>query len=416
MLAFGAGAALLVLIAVAFLLLPLLRKGDSGVTVDRGDSNLQVLRNHQAELDADLRSGILSADQYESACTDLERRVLEESQKSAGTSGAPRIRRWGTPVLIGICLPVFAVLLYLYVGNVDGLDVEAYMQEEAAGLTPERVEMMTRQLAQRLKDEPNDVEGWAMLGRSYMALQQFPDSAQAWGQAAALEPDNASILANYAEALGLAAQGNLDGEPSRLLARALVLDPSHPKALALSGGAAFGRGDYPEAIAFWQRLLQFSGDDEELSNALRAGISQAQSRLDGGTKNAPGTVENAGGAGNNAAAPGAIRGVVSLSPQMTESAGSGDTVFIFVRPADGPRMPLAVARVKVEELPYDFQLDDSMAMIPDRKISDFRKLVVGARVSSSGNAMRASGDIEGFSSPVGPITRDVQVLIDKRVP
>lgn len=416
MVAFGAGAALLVLIAIASLLLPLLRKGDSGVTVDRGDSNLQVLRNQQTELDADLRSGIVSTDQYESACADLERRVLEESQKTSGASGAPGIRKWGMPVLIGLCLPVFAVLLYLYVGNVDGLDVEAYMQEEVAGITPERVEMMTRQLAQRLKDEPNDVEGWAMLGRSYMALQQFPDSAQAWGQAAALEPDNASILANYAEALGLAAQGNLDGEPGRLLARALVLDPSHPKALALSGGAAFGRGDYQEAIAFWQRLLRFSGDDEELSNALRTGISQAQSRIDGGTKNAPGAVANAGGAGNNAAASGSIRGVVSLSPQMTESARSGDTVFIFVRPADGPRMPLAVARVKVEELPYDFQLDDSMAMIPDRKISDFRELVVGARVSSLGNAMRASGDIEGFSSPVGPITSDVEVLIDQRVP
>ena len=400
---FGAIATLLLVITVTVLLIPLLRKSDTEVFVDRGETNLQVLRNQKSELDTDLQSGVLSADQYESACADLERRVIEESQQSvAEAAGAAGQRRWRMPVIVGLLVPVFAVSLYLFLGNVDGLDVEGYMQRQVAAITPERVEDMTRQLAQRLEADPEDVEGWAMLGRSYMALQQFSESANAWQRAAGLAPDDAGILTNYAEALGLASDGKLDGEPTRLLERALDLDPTYSKALALRGGAAFASGDYQGAVSFWQRLLVLSSDDQELSEALKTGIAEAKSRLDGSE--------------NGAGVPGSIRGVVSLSPQMTEGASPGDTVFIFVRAADGPRMPLAVARVRVEELPYDFHLDDSMAMIPDKKISDFQQLVVGARVSGSGNAVRASGDLEGFSSLVGPATSGIQVLIDRRVP
>ena len=276
------------------------------------------------------------------------------------------------------------------------------MHAQTAAITPERVESMVRQLAQRLEEEPGDVEGWAMLGRSYMVLQRYPESERAWQQAATLEPDNPDILTNYAEAMGVAARGKLDGEPTRLLARALELDSEHPKALALGGGAAFARGEYKLAIDYWQRLLLLSGDDADLSSALMSGIANAQAKLSEGT-GAIGT-------------PASIRGVVSLSPQMTASAKAGDTVFIFVRAADGPRMPLAVARVKVEDLPYDFLLDDSMAMIADKRISDFQQLVVGARVSGSGTAGRTSGDLEGFSEPVGPVSSGIEVLIDRRVP
>jgi cytochrome c-type biogenesis protein CcmH len=400
---FGLVAALLVLITVATILLPLLRRKDDGMVIERGASNLQLLREQLSEIDADLRSGVLSADQYENARVDLERRVLDESQQAIGpTSRAPIGRRWRTPVVVGLFVPVCAALLYVYLGSFDGLDVEAYMQKQAAAISPEQVVSMTRQLAQRLEKEPDDVEGWMMLGRSYMVLQQYPDSARAWQRAATLAPDNASILTNYAEAIALASQGNFDGEAARLLARALDADPVHPKALALSGGAAFGRGEYRTAIDYWQRLLLLGGDDGELSAALMTGIAKAQERLNEGTEIAK--------------ASGSMRGVVSLSPQMSANAKSGDTVFIFVRAADGPRMPLAVARVTVDELPYDFHLDDSMAMVPDKKISDFQKLVVGARVSGSGTAGRTSGDLEGFSTRVGPVSNGIRVLIDRRVP
>lgn len=400
---FGLVAALLVLITMATILLPLLRRKDDGVVIERGASNLQLLREQLSEIDADLRSGVLSADQYENARVDLERRVLDESQQAIGpTSRAPIGRRWRTPVVVGLFVPVCAALLYVYLGSFDGLDVEAYMQKQAAAISPEQVVSMTRQLAQRLEKEPDDVEGWMMLGRSYMALQQYPDSARAWQRAATLAPDNASILTNYAEAIALASQGNFDGEPARLLARALDADPVHAKALALSGGAAFGRGEYRTAIDYWQRLLLLGGDDGELSAALMTGIAKAQERLNEGTEIAKDS--------------GSMRGVVSLSPQMSASAKSGDTVFIFVRAADGPRMPLAVARVTVDELPYDFHLDDSMAMVPDKKISDFQQLVVGARVSGTGTAGRTSGDLEGFSTRVGPVSSGIRVLIDRRVP
>lgn len=113
---FGLVAALLVLLTVVTILLPLLRRKEDGVVIERGASNLQLLREQLSELDADLQSGVLSADQYENARADLERRVLDESQQAIGpTSSAPIGIRWRTPLVVGLLFPVFAVLLYLYI-------------------------------------------------------------------------------------------------------------------------------------------------------------------------------------------------------------------------------------------------------------------------------------------------------------
>lgn len=416
--AFAATAAVLTLLALAAVVLPLLRKDIDKATIEQGHANLQVLRDQLAELESDLRSGVLSADQFESARADLERRVLDESRQSVSVPALSRgSRRWRAPAMLVFLVPTFAVVLYLYLGNTDGLDVDDFAHQQAAEITPQQVESMTQQLAQRLKENPDDVEGWAMLGRATRMLQQFPESAQAWQRVAELAPGDADALANYAEALVLLAQGNLEGEPTRLLARALELDPTHAKSLALSGGAAFARADYPKAIEFWERLLALSGDDAELTTALNTGIAEAQSRIDQ-SPDAPArpNTRTTAKSSDTTGVSGSINGMVSLSPQMSAQVKPEDTVFVFARAKEGPRMPLAVARLKVSELPAPFHLDDSMAMVPDMKISDFENLVVGARVSRNNSASRASGDLEGFSEPVGPGSTSVRVLIDQSVP
>jgi cytochrome c-type biogenesis protein CcmH len=304
--------------------------------------------------------------------------------------------------LIGVLLPVVSVALYVRLGNTDGLDVEAYLQQQAASITADDVAQMTLRLEQHVEENPTDAEGWAMLGRARWALHQFDASAQAWRRAAELLPDDADVLTNYAEAVAMAAQGSLEGEPTRLLARSLELEPAHPKALALSGSAAFARNDYSAAIEHWQKLLALSSGDDQLSAALETGIAEAKARL-----------AQAGGEARESVA---VAGNVTLSPQLSQAVNPDDIVFIFARAPTGPGMPLAVARVKVGELPYSFRLDDSMAMTPERKISDFEQLVVGARVSKSGGATRASGDLEGFSATVAAGASNVQVVIDQRVP
>ena len=403
MLGFAVAAGLVLSFALAALVLPLLRNSADRAVVERNEANLQILRDQLAELDMDLRNGTLSPEHHDSARADLERRVLDESQRTGASTGwAPDGRRWLVPALIVVLVPAVSVALYAHLGNTDGMDVAAYLKQRSAEITPERIAEMTQRLEEHLEANPKDAEGWTMLGRARRALQQFDESAQAWGRAAALQPNDASVLADYAEALAIAAQGDLAGEPTRLLARALELDPTNTKALALNGSAAFGRGDYPVAIASWQKLLELSAGDDDLSNALRTGIAEAQSRI----------TQDIGETGTS----GAIAGEVSLSPKLSQSVGPDDTVFIFARAAQGPGMPLAVKRVKVSELPYQFRLDDSMAIMPERKISDVEQLVVGARVSKTGGATRASGDLEGFSETVSAGTDNVLVVIDQQVP
>jgi cytochrome c-type biogenesis protein CcmH len=409
---FIASALLLLLLATAAVVFPLLRKMPSGEAIGGGEANLDILRDQLAELDADLRNGVISPDQHEVARMEIERRVLDESQRDGAEArqGQAAVRRWLAPALTIAVLPAAAIALYLQIGSTEGLDVEAYVQRQASEITPEKVEQMTRQLAQHLEENPDDAEGWVMLGRAYKALQEFDASARAWARAAQLQPDDADVLTDYAEVLGLAAQGDLAGEPTRLLARALQLDPAQSKALALGGSAAFGREDYAAAIDHWQKLLVLSAADEQLSDALRTGIAEAQARL--GQASVP-----AGQVGDaDADASVAIAGTVSLSAELAQSAASGDTVFVFARAADGPGMPLAALRVQAGELPYRFRLDDSMAIMPGRKMSDAPQLVIGARISKSGVATRNSGDLEGFSIPVEAGANDVRVVIDQRVP
>lgn len=394
---FALAAAAVVVVALAFVLWPLVRRQPAQTAEDSARINLEVLRDQQAELETDLRSGILDRDQYRRAREDLERRVLEE----AGPQSQPvaQFRRpISAAVSAAVAIPVLSVLLYLALGNPQALEVAPHDADEVSSVTMEQFQGMTEKLASRLRERPDDWEGWAMLGRAYKALQRYEEAAKAWAEAARLKPDDPDVLADYAEALAVASEGKLAGEPTRLLERALKLDPKHQKALALSGGAAFENRDYRTAIKHWERLLALSKNEPDLAQALRSGIQEARSRM------------------VSAAKTSAVSGTVSLAPELEDQVQPESAVFIFARPAGGPRMPLAISRVQVKDLPYDFTLDDTMAMTPEAKLSSFPRVVIGARVSQTGSARASSGDLEGFSKETTPGTRGIRVVIDRAVP
>ena len=305
---------------------------------------------------------------------------------------------WACALAAGLAVPALSALLYLALGSPQAIEVLPHGADEVSSVTMEQFESMTEKLAARLKQRPDDWEGWTMLGRAYKALQRPDEAARAWGEAARLKPGDPDILADYAEALAVAAGGKLGGEPTRLLERALKLDPKHQKSLALAGGAAFESGHYATAVKYWEHLLALSQNDVELSQALRSGIDEARSRMAGAAKVS------------------AVSGTVSLAPELEELVQPESTVFIFARPAGGPRMPLAISRVKVKDLPYDFTLDDTMAMTPEARLSGFPRVIIGARVSQTGSARASSGDLEGFSSETRPGTRGIRVVIDRAVP
>jgi cytochrome c-type biogenesis protein CcmH len=401
MTAFIVSAAVLLLLAVAFVLRPLLKAGD-GIGVAREKANFEIYRDQFAEIENDLKSGVLGAGQFDQAKADLERRVLEEGARPAeGVTGARRGR--ATPIAVGVLIPVAAVLLYLQFGTLDGLDVTKHAASDVSSITAGHFQEMTEKLAARMRDNPNDPEGWMMLGRAYRSMERFEEAVGALRKAVALTPGNADLLADLAEALALKNGRTLAGEPTRLLDRALKLDPDNDKILALSGSAAFERKDYKAAIRHWEALLKRPGVSGELAQALRAGVAEARA-LSTGRK-----------AVAEKPAAGRVGGTVTLDASLRALAAPGDTLFVYARAAHGPRMPLAIVKVQVKDLPYNFSLDDSMAMMPEMKLSAFDEVIVDARVSKSGSAKPTAGDLEGASAAIRPGANGVTVIINRVV-
>ena len=401
MTAFIVIAAVLLMLAVAIVLRPLLKAG-TRTGVAREKANFEIYRDQFTELENDLKSGLLGAEQFDQAKADLQRHVLEEAARPAeGMTGA----RHGhaAPITVGILVPVAAVLLYLQVGTPEGLDVTQHAASDVSSMTAERFQEMTEKLAARMQEKPNDAEGWMMLGRAYRAMDRFDEAAAALRKAVALSPGNADLFADLAEALALRSGRTLAGEPTRLLNRALKLDPDNDKVLALSGSAAFERKDYKAAIRHWEALLKRPKVSDELAQALSAGIAEARA-LSTGTKSVAAQ-----------SAPGRVSGTVTLDEALRARAAPEDTVFVYARAAQGPRMPLAIVKVQVKDLPYNFLLDDSMAMMAEMKLSAFNEVIVGARVSKSGSAKPAAGDLEGASATVTPGANGVAVAINQVV-
>jgi cytochrome c-type biogenesis protein CcmH len=411
MTAFTALAIGCVLVALAFLLWPLLRVPRAATS--REAANLSIYRDQFAELERDLRMGVIDGVQYDAARAELQRRLLDEAaeEKKAPVSPAWRSSR-ATAVVIALAVPVMAGLLYWKLGQPEALDpARRAPPPEASNVTQEQFEAMTQQLADRLKANPEDADGWAMLGRAYKALGRFPDAAKAVAEANQRSPGVPDLMVEYAEAMAQV-HGKLAGEPRRLLEQAIKIAPNDPRALTLAGGAAFEAGEYQRAIGYWQTVAAAVPADSELGKALATGIQRAQQMAGGAGPQAPGSAQ----AAQQQGAPRVVRGEIRLAAGLKERAGPDDTVFIFARAAEGPRMPVAVLRKQVRDLPASFQLDDSMAMNPALKLSALPRVVITARISRSGGAMPQSGDLQGESAPVAPGGSPIAITIDKVVP
>lgn len=395
--------------AVGWMLPPLLRRRSADGGVERTASNLAVYRDQLAELDVDLNSGTLSAAQYEQAKHEIERRVLDE----AGGEGipAPRVLRSGrrTAVVLAAAIPLCAASLYWLLGNPDGISPQrAAVAGGEHQITPQQIEAMVAKLAARLEQNPDDAKGWAMLARSYAAMQRFPEALAAYAKATALAKDDAALLADYANVLATSTGRDLEGRPLELITQALKLDPNQWKALALAGTAAFNRKDYKTAVVYWEKLLQQLPPDSEFGLSMKSSIAEA--RQLGGIKS------NASTTSPPPAAAASVSGRVTVSPSLAVKVQPTDTVFIFTRAAEGSRQPVAAVRRQARELPVEFTLDDSQAMSAERKLSGLREVVVGARVSKSGSATPQSGDLQGISQKVKVGATDVAVVIDSVVP
>ena len=376
-------------------------------------------------------AGSLAPSDYE-----IERRAAERALGDAVVASAAvgAAARPSGRLLVGLCVLVLAVAIagYALTGSPSmtgfGIASKPAPPDAAAALAPppaasdaagdprqtglQQIAAMVDSLAARMKERPDDGEGWTMLARSYTVLGRFAEAIPAYAKAVALQPADAGLLADYADAVA-AQKGTVSNPESlALVDRALALDPKHPKALALAGTAAYDRGDFAGAVTRWQKIADTLPPNSELLTQVQASIAEAKERMGGAAP--PAATAGAGVSPAPGPADGdasAVAGTVSLDPSLVAKAAPGDTVFVFARPAEGSRMPLAVQRARVADLPLAFRLDDSMAMSPAAKLSGARSVVVGARISKSGNAMPQPGDLSGESKPLAPGTRGIAVRI-----
>jgi cytochrome c-type biogenesis protein CcmH len=284
----------------------------------------------------------------------------------------------------------------------------------ARALSPDRVQRMIDEVTQRVQKDPKDSSAWALLAHSYDMLGKFDESSKAYAKLVELMPGNAQVLADYADALAVSKGRSFKGEPELLLRKALAADPKNLKALLLAGTDAFDRQAYGDAIGFWERARAVS-TDAAVTRQIDSGLAEARVLATRSGASAPAAAAVARKPAV-AVAGREVSGRVTLSPALQAKASPDDTVFIFARSTLGSRMPVALLRKKVRELPIDFRLDDSMAMVPEIKLSALSAVVVGARISKRGDATPHTGDLQGLSSPVTVGARGVQIQITEELP
>lgn len=442
MTAFWVISGVFIVTALLFVVPTLLRSRNNELkNLEHDAVNITVYRDQIAELDRDLENDILSREQYDKSKQELQQRMLQDvtERDTVVVDKNKKFRNIALSVVITLTLPLAAVSLYLAIGDTRGLLPQAQLASATqmnrdGGGSPaghDNFSSVLENLIKRLSENPEDVEGWVMLGRTYAIMGRYGEASNTYAKLAELIPNNPQILSDYADVLAMKNQGNLAGKPAELIYQALSIDPKYPKALALAGTVEFEQERYAQAAEHWENLLQVVPADAQLTQTVKDSIAEARLLASGGKAAAPEQAvkvaeskseanaqpaEKAVRADAPAAAPLSVSGNVTISSELAAKVSPGDTLFIYARAKSGPKMPLAILRLKASDLPASFTLTDDMAMTPAMKMSSFPEVVIEARVSKSGQAVTASGDLQGFSEPVKLGHNNIAIVINKQVP
>ena len=388
---FWLSAGLLLLAALAFLLIPILRgRRRQQEEEDRTALNVALYQERVAELAAQQEAGVLDAEQLAKGRDEAARELLADTD-GAETSRQGHLGK-ALPLLAAVLVPAMGLGLYLHFGAADKVELTREFAQ-----APQSMEEMTARLERVVQAQPDSAEGLYFLGRAYMAEQRPADAARTFERAVALAGRQPELLGQWAQALYFAANKQWSGQVQALTGEALKADPKEVTSLGLRGIAAFEGERYQEAIGYWQRLLAQLPEGDASRAALQGGIDRAAERL-----------QAAGG--KPVAAPETVRLKVRvmLADKLKDKVKPDDTVFIFARASDGPPMPVAAQRVTVAQLPLEVALSDADAMMPQMKLSDFSEVQLVARVSRAGLPTR--GEWIGQSAPLSTRTAATQHL------
>lgn len=433
----------LLLATLLCLVPPLLRRTPAAETAS--DASVRAFYLAQREqLRRDLANGALTPQAHARADEELQRDLLQDLAMRRD----PRARLGGqraglaAACVLTVAVPVAAVLLYGQLGNPRAAATVALSQapEPHAQAADNDMALAINALAQRLRASPDDADGWYMLARSYETLGRYNDAVAAYQEVLRLVPGQPAVLADLADALLSARQGQPDEASIAAVAQALQADPDQPKALALAGMMALRRGDAADALTHWERLRTLLPPDSEAARQIETNIAQARAMAASGTAGVaaeppssgssavatglPATVPETTASGAATPAPSAgasvttarLAGQARIADGLRDRVRPTDTVFILARPMTGSRMPVAILKMQVADLPRAFVLDDSTAMSPDATLSKAGKVRVEIRVSRSGNAAAQPGDLNGVLTDVGPRADGLALVADSVVP
>ena len=391
---FWLAAGLLLLVALSFLLIPVLRGRRAQLEEDRTALNVALYQERVAELTAQQAAGVLDQAQLAKGRDEAARELLADTENAE----PQRLGRLGKPLplLAAVLVPLMGLGLYLHFGASE--QVELTQQFAKA---PQSMEEMTTRLERAVEAQPDSAEGLYFLGRAYMAQERPADAAKVFERAAALADRQPELLGQWAQALYFANGKQWTAQLQSLTDEALKADPNEVTSLGLLGIAAFEGEHYQQAIDYWNRLLVQLPEGDASRAALQGGIERAQEKLKAGE----GKVASAPAV---AAAGARLKVRVELAPALKDKVKPDDTVFIFARASSGPPMPLAAKRVTVAQLPIEVELSDSDAMMPSMKLSSFPEVQLVARVSRAGKPTQ--GEWIGHSSPLASSTTAAQHL------
>ncbi|WP_087503240.1 c-type cytochrome biogenesis protein CcmI [Pseudomonas sp. SID14000] len=389
MIEFWLSAGLLLLAALSFLLIPILRGRGHQQEEDRTALNVALYQERVAELATQQAAGVLDGAQMAKGRDEAARELL------ADTEGAEAARQGhlgkALPLLAALLVPLMALGLYLHFGAADKVELTQEFAE-----APKSMEEMTTRLERVVQAQPDSAEAMYFLGRAYMAEQRPADAARTFERAVALAGRQPELLGQWAQALYFAADKQWSPQLQALTDEALKADPNEVTSLGLRGIAAFEGERYQEAIDYWKRLLAQLPEGDASRAALQGGIDRAAERLGG----SPGQAE--------APVAARLKVRVELAAALKDKVKPDDTVFIFARASNGPPMPLAAKRVTVAQLPIEVELSDADAMMPQMKLSDFAEVQLVARVSRAGQPTH--GEWIGQGTPLPSATQAIQHL------
>lgn len=416
---FFIAASLLVVGALA-LIIPNALRGSNQNQLDQLETNIGIAKDRRAQLEQSLSEGMLDQETYDSEIHDLEN-ALAQDISAAETERKTSKGGLGISAAIALFLPIASGALYLKLGNPDAVDTQAMHASAVAAQsqrpdTPPALEELLPNLEQKLLANPGDINGWKLLGKSYLSISDFSNAKRTLLKAYELDDQDPDLLSQLAEATAMERGGDLSGQASEYLDSALAINPDHQQSLWLVAIAKQQAGEHEEAITRFETLRTQVEANPSAVASVNEMINVSKQELGMPvTPSAPVAPIASGGTSEESEQQSTAKVIVTvdLGEGVAEKVEASDSVFIFATASSGPPMPLAVSRHLVSELPVTVELNDAMAMMPAMTLSQFPSVTIGARVSKSGNAIAQAGDWSGEVLNIEPATApEVQVQID----